>query len=70
MYRVMVTFNPTRATPVSGGRNEGMNFGNMDVESGTAGEGDHGSCSGTGRKLECWRCEWEHMKKDCPKRAE
>ena len=31
MYRLIVAFDPTRATPVSGGRNKGMNFGNVAV---------------------------------------
>ena len=59
----------TRATPVSEGHNEGMNFGNMAAKSGSVGGGDHVSGSGTVRKLECWRCGREHMKKDFPKRA-
>ena len=33
MYGVMVAFDPTRATPVSGGRNKGLNFGNVFTES-------------------------------------
>ena len=36
MHGLMVVFDPTRATPVSGGRNEGLNFGNVAVESKTA----------------------------------
>ena len=56
MYRLMVAFDSTRETPVSGGRNEGMNFGNVAVEYGTEGDGDHVSGGGTWRKLECWRC--------------
>ena len=55
MYGLMVVFDPTRATQVSRGRNEGMNFGNVYVKSGTAGDGDHGSDGGTGRTFECWR---------------
>ena len=47
-----------------------MNFGNVAVESGTMGDRDHVGGGGTGRKLECWRCGAEHMKRDCPKRAE
>ena len=31
MYGLLVTFDPTRPTPMSGGRNEVMNFGNMAV---------------------------------------
>ena len=46
MYKLMVTFEPMRATPVSGVRNEGLNFGNMAVESGTAGDVDHVSGGG------------------------
>ena len=37
MYGLMVAFEPTRVTPVSGGRKEGMNFGKVAVKSGTAG---------------------------------
>ena len=53
MYGLMVAFEPTRATPVSGGCNEGMHFGNVAVESITAGDGGHVSGGGTGRKFEC-----------------
>ena len=56
MYRLMVAFEPTRPTAVSGGRNEGMNFGKVAVEPGTGGDGDHGGFSATARKIECWRC--------------
>ena len=38
VYGLMVAFDPKRATPVSGGgRNDGLNFGNVAVESETAG---------------------------------
>ena len=37
MNGLMVAFEPTRATAVSGGRNEGMNFGNVATEPGTGG---------------------------------
>ena len=70
MYGLMVAFEPTRVTPVSGWINEGMNSGKVAAESGTLGERDHGSGGGTGRKLECWRCGGEHMNRDFPKRAE
>ena len=53
MYRPMVAFEPTRPKTVSGGRNEGTNFGNVAVKSGTGGDGDHGGGSGTERKIEC-----------------
>ena len=46
MYGLMLAFKATRATPVSGVRNEGLNFGNMAVESGTAGDVDHVSGGG------------------------
>ena len=39
MYGIMVVFNPTRATPVSTGRNKGMNFGNVVANSKTTGDG-------------------------------
>ena len=37
MYGLMVAFDTTRLTPVSGGRNEGMNLGNVTVEYGIGG---------------------------------
>ena len=70
MYRLMVAFDPTRPTPVSGGRNKGMKFGNVAVEPGTEGDGDHGGGGGTVRNIECWHCGGDHMKRDFPKRAE
>ena len=66
----MVAFYPTRETPVTGGSNKYLNFGNVVVESETAGDGDHDSSSGIGRKLECWYCGGENLKRNCPKRAE
>ena len=51
MYGLMVLFNPTRSTPVSGGQNKGMNFGNVAVEPGTRGDGDHGDVSSTVRNI-------------------
>ena len=38
MYGLMVAFDPTRAAPVSGGHNEGLNFGNVAIESEITGE--------------------------------
>ena len=52
MYGLMVAFENTRATPVSGARNEGLNFGNMVAYSEHAGDGDHGGAGDIGRKLE------------------
>ena len=54
MYRWMVAFEPTRATPVARGRNEGLNFGNVVADSEGTGNGDTSGGIGTGRKLECW----------------
>ena len=70
MYELMVAFEPTRTTSVSGERNEGMNLRNVDAEPRTKGDGDHGGSSTTARKIECWSCWGDHMKRDCPKRAE
>ena len=70
MYRLMVAFEPTRATAVSGGRNKGTNFGNVEAEPGTGGDGDHGGGSATARNIEFWHCGGDHMKRDCLKRAE
>ena len=69
MYGLRVAFEPTRATAVSGGRNKGMNFGNVAAEPGTGGDRDHGGGRATARKIECWRCGGDHMKRDCPKCA-
>ena len=70
MYGLTVAFDTTRPTPVSGGRNNGMNFENVVVEPWNRGERDHGGGGGTGRKIECWRCGGDQMKRDCSKRAE
>ena len=69
MHGLMVAFDPTRDILVSGGRNEGMNFGNVAAKPGTGGDGDHGGGSPTDRNIECWRCGGDHMKRDCPKRV-
>ena len=53
MYGLMVAFKPTRATAVSGERNEGVNFGNVAAETGTGGDEDHGGGGATARKIEC-----------------
>ena len=60
MYGLMVAFDPTRATTVSGGRNNGMNFGNMASEPRTGGGRDHGGGGATDRNNECWRCGGDH----------
>ena len=53
MYRLMMAFDPTRATPVAGGRNEGMNFRNVVADSEDTGTRDTGRVSGAWRTLEC-----------------
>ena len=53
MYGLIVAFEPTRATLVTRGRNKGLNFDNVVVDSeGTRG-GDHDGGSIRRRKLEC-----------------
>ena len=66
----MVSFEPTRATPVVGGHNEGLDFGNLVAKSEGTRDRYHVSGGGKGIKLELWHCEWEHMNINCPKRAE
>ena len=51
MYGLMVEFETTRATLVAGGRNEGLNFGNVVANSEVTGDKDHGGGGGIGRKL-------------------
>ena len=70
MYGLMVDLEPTRATPVSRGRNEGLNFRNVVAESETTGDGNHGSSGGIGRNLECWNCGGDHLNRNCPICAE
>ena len=70
MYGLIVAFDPTKATAVSGGRNEGINIRNVAAKPGTGGDGDHSSGGNIARKIECWRCGGDHMKRDCPKCAE
>ena len=51
MYKLLVAFEPTRVTPVSGGRNKGLHFGNLVAKYEVKGNGDHGGDGVTGRKL-------------------
>ena len=51
MYELLVAFEPKRVTPVSGGRNKGLNFGNLVAKYEVKGNGDHGGDGVTGRKL-------------------
>ena len=51
MYGLMVAFVPTRATVVVGGRNEGLNFGNVVADSKGTEDGGHGGGGGIGRKM-------------------
>ena len=46
-----------------------MNFGNVAVEPGPGGDGDHGGGGGTAGNIECWRCGGYHMKREFPKRS-
>ena len=64
MYGLMMAFEPTRATPVGGGRNKGLNFGNVVSDSKTTGDRDHSGGGDIGRKLECWHCGGEHLKRN------
>ena len=65
-----MVFDPRRAAPVAGVRNEGLNFGNLVADSKIVGDGDHAGGGGIGRNLECCHCGGEHPKGNCPKRAE
>ena len=47
-----------------------MNFGNVPDKPGTGGDGDHGGFSAKTSKIDCCCCGEEHMKRDCPERAE
>ena len=69
MYELMVAFYPTRATPVTGGHNKDLDFGNVVSNSKGTGGGYPGSGGGAERKLGCWHCGGEHLKRNCPKRA-
>ena len=64
MYELMVTFDPTRATAVTGGRNEGLNFGNVVANSKVTGDGYHDGGSGMGKKLKLWHCGGKHLKRN------
>ena len=68
MYKLMVVFELTRATPVARGRNEGLNFENMVADSKETGTRDTGG-GGAGRKMECWKFGGGHLKRNCPKYA-
>ena len=70
MYRLMVVFELTGATPVAGGRNKCLNFGNVVANSKVAGNRDPISGGSARRKLECWKCGGEHLKRNFPKPAE
>ena len=65
-----MAFDPTRATLVARGCNEGLNFGKMAADSRDTGDGDCGSGGGIGRKLEVWHCVGGHPKRNFLKRAE
>ena len=69
MYGLMVVLELTRATPVAGTRNGGMNFRNVVADSEGTGNIDSISGGGVGRKLGCWKCLGENLKRNCPKRT-
>ena len=54
---------------MSGGRNEGMNFGNVAVESGTGGAGIMVAAVAQVETFSVGSVGGGHMKRDCPKRA-
>ena len=70
MYVLMLAFDPTRATPVARGSNEGVNYYNVVADSEGTGNRYPGGDGGAGRKLECWQYVGKHLKSNCPKRAE
>ena len=55
-YGLMVSFEPTRATPVARWRNEDLNFSNVVAYYKGTSNGDPSGGSGAGRKPECWHC--------------
>ena len=59
-----MAFVPTRSTPVSGERNEGINFGNVTAKPGAGGGRYHGGSGGLLRNIERWSCGGDHMKRD------
>ena len=70
MYGIMAVFELTGVITVVSGRNEGMNLGKVFADSKGTGNGDPGGGGIARRKLECWHCGGEHLKTNCPKRAE
>ena len=70
MCGVMVEFEPTRVTPVTRGRNEGLNFVNVVANSKGKGNGDPGGVGIAGRKLKCLNYGGEHLQSNCPKRCD
>ena len=70
MYELMVKFGTTRATPVSGGCNKGLNFGNVVANSKTTGGRYHGGGGSIGRNIEYWNCVGEHLKRNFQKCVE
>ena len=63
MYSLMVVFETTRVAMVTGGHNEGINFGNVAIDSKSGGTRDVGSRgNGAGRKRERWNCGGNQLK--------
>ena len=69
MYGLMLVFERMGATQVARGHNGGLDFRNMVANSEGIGGKYHGSGGGIGRKLECWNCGGENLKRNRPKRA-
>ena len=71
MYGLMIAFDTKRETLVAGGHNTGLNFVNVVADSKATGTVDTGGVgSGVGRKMECWNCGGDHLKRNFPNIAE
>ena len=65
MYVLMVKFEPTRVAELTGGHNEGLNFGNFNTNTKDVGAGDVGiGDDGSWRKRECWNCGGDNLKRN------
>ena len=70
MYRLMVAFEPMKATPVDRGRNKGLNLGNMFSESKGTGYSNKSRWLSHGEKTGVLSLCWGAPEKNCPKRIE
>ena len=63
MYGLVVSFKPTRVAVVTGGHNEGHNFGNVATESGGTGDvGGRGDGARSNRA--CCNCGVDQLKRN------